>query len=86
MLSFLLKGIIHTDVFYVRLWSTWDLKPVREITFSKSSKPIIRYIYISALFFVYNCGTWHLIKAVKFCGETLMVMSSPVLPQPDILV
>lgn len=26
-----------------RLWSTWDLKPVREITFSKSSKPIIRY-------------------------------------------
>lgn len=26
----------------VRLWSTWDLKPVREITFSKSSKPIIR--------------------------------------------
>ncbi|PKU48571.1 lysosomal-trafficking regulator isoform x1 [Limosa lapponica baueri] len=26
----------------VRLWSTWDLKPVREITFSKSAKPIVR--------------------------------------------
>ena len=26
-----------------RLWSTWDLKPVREITFPKSNKPIIRY-------------------------------------------
>ncbi|XP_078504939.1 lysosomal-trafficking regulator isoform X2 [Lissotriton helveticus] len=25
----------------VRLWSTWDLKPVREITFPKSNKPII---------------------------------------------
>lgn len=33
----------------VRLWSTWDLKPVREITFSKSSKPIIRCA--AALFF-----------------------------------
>ncbi|XP_069463086.1 lysosomal-trafficking regulator [Ambystoma mexicanum] len=25
----------------VRLWSTWDLKPVREITFPKSNKPIV---------------------------------------------
>lgn len=29
----------------VRLWSTWDLKPVREITFPKSSKPIISLTY-----------------------------------------
>lgn len=28
--------------FSFRLWSTWDLKPVREITFSKSAKPIVR--------------------------------------------
>ncbi|XP_066238803.1 lysosomal-trafficking regulator isoform X1 [Saccopteryx leptura] len=25
----------------IRLWSTWDLKPVREITFPKSNKPIV---------------------------------------------
>ncbi|XP_064408757.1 lysosomal-trafficking regulator [Latimeria chalumnae] len=31
----------------VRLWSTWDLKPVREITFPKSSKPIISLTYSS---------------------------------------
>ncbi|KAK2086017.1 hypothetical protein P7K49_035442, partial [Saguinus oedipus] len=29
----------------VRLWSTWDLKPVREITFPKSNKPIIREVF-----------------------------------------
>ncbi|KAM6997778.1 LOW QUALITY PROTEIN: lysosomal-trafficking regulator [Tautogolabrus adspersus] len=39
----------------VRLWSTWDLKPVREITFSKSSKPIISLTY--------SCDGHHLYTA-----------------------
>ncbi|KAM9477784.1 lysosomal-trafficking regulator isoform 2-T2 [Clarias gariepinus] len=34
-----IAGGLHNGV--VRLWSTWDLKPVREITFPKSNKPII---------------------------------------------
>ncbi|KAJ8248339.1 hypothetical protein GJAV_G00240950 [Gymnothorax javanicus] len=29
----------------IRLWSTWDLRPVREIAFPKSNKPIISLIY-----------------------------------------
>ncbi|MCJ8730848.1 hypothetical protein PDJAM_G00189080 [Pangasius djambal] len=36
-----IAGGLHNGV--VRLWSTWDLKPVREITFPKSNKPIVRY-------------------------------------------
>uniref|UniRef100_A0A8C2YX04 Lysosomal trafficking regulator n=1 Tax=Cyclopterus lumpus TaxID=8103 RepID=A0A8C2YX04_CYCLU len=39
----------------VRLWSTWDLKPVREVTFSKSSKPIISLTY--------SCDGHHLYTA-----------------------
>ncbi|XP_049456199.1 lysosomal-trafficking regulator isoform X5 [Epinephelus fuscoguttatus] len=39
----------------VRLWSTWDLKPVREITFSKSSRPIISLTY--------SCDGHHLYTA-----------------------
>ncbi|KAF6725608.1 Lysosomal-trafficking regulator [Oryzias melastigma] len=39
----------------VRLWSTWDLKPVREITFAKSSKPIISLTY--------SCDGHHLYTA-----------------------
>ncbi|XP_019602532.2 lysosomal-trafficking regulator isoform X1 [Rhinolophus sinicus] len=31
----------------VRLWSTWDLKPVREITFPKSDKPIVSLTFSS---------------------------------------
>ncbi|CAG09550.1 unnamed protein product, partial [Tetraodon nigroviridis] len=40
----------------VRLWSTWDLKPVREITFSKSSKPIIRWAAATAAPFLRLLG------------------------------
>ncbi|NXA26782.1 LYST regulator, partial [Ibidorhyncha struthersii] len=39
----------------VRLWSTWDLKPVREITFSKSAKPIISLTF--------SCDGHHLFTA-----------------------
>uniref|UniRef100_A0A8C7INE5 Lysosomal trafficking regulator n=1 Tax=Oncorhynchus kisutch TaxID=8019 RepID=A0A8C7INE5_ONCKI len=39
----------------VRLWSTWDLKPVREITFPKSNKPIISLTY--------SCDGHHLYTA-----------------------
>ncbi|TNM99905.1 hypothetical protein fugu_012938 [Takifugu bimaculatus] len=39
----------------VRLWSTWDLKPVREITFPKSSRPIISLTY--------SCDGHHLYTA-----------------------
>lgn len=39
----------------VRLWSTWDLKPVREITFPKSNKPIISLTF--------SCDGHHLYTA-----------------------
>ncbi|KAL4641356.1 lysosomal-trafficking regulator-like [Arapaima gigas] len=39
----------------VRLWSTWDLKPVREITFPKSSRPIVSLTY--------SCDGHHLFTA-----------------------
>ncbi|XP_023692044.2 lysosomal-trafficking regulator isoform X2 [Paramormyrops kingsleyae] len=39
----------------VRLWSTWDLKPVREITFPKSSKPIVSLTF--------SCDGHHLYTA-----------------------
>ncbi|KYO18832.1 lysosomal-trafficking regulator isoform D [Alligator mississippiensis] len=39
----------------VRLWSTWDLKPVREITFSKSNKPIVSLTF--------SCDGHHLYTA-----------------------
>ncbi|XP_061693071.1 lysosomal-trafficking regulator isoform X3 [Syngnathoides biaculeatus] len=39
----------------VRLWSTWDLKPVREITFPKSCKAIISLTY--------SCDGHHLYTA-----------------------
>ncbi|XP_004691083.1 PREDICTED: lysosomal-trafficking regulator [Condylura cristata] len=39
----------------VRLWSTWDLKPVREITFPKSNKPIVSLTF--------SCDGHHLYTA-----------------------
>ncbi|XP_053155888.1 lysosomal-trafficking regulator isoform X2 [Hemicordylus capensis] len=39
----------------VRLWSTWDLKPVREITFLKSNKPIVSLTF--------SCDGHHLYTA-----------------------
>ncbi|XP_066461496.1 lysosomal-trafficking regulator [Eleutherodactylus coqui] len=39
----------------VRLWSTWDLKPVREITFPKSNKPIVSLAF--------SCDGHHLYTA-----------------------
>ncbi|XP_052428937.1 lysosomal-trafficking regulator isoform X2 [Carassius gibelio] len=39
----------------VRLWSTWDLKPVREITFPKSNRPIISLTF--------SCDGHHLYTA-----------------------
>ncbi|KAJ8285031.1 hypothetical protein COCON_G00038810 [Conger conger] len=39
----------------VRLWSTWDLKPVRDITFPKSNKPIVSLTY--------SCDGHHLYTA-----------------------
>ncbi|XP_006895440.1 PREDICTED: lysosomal-trafficking regulator [Elephantulus edwardii] len=39
----------------VRLWSTWDLKPVREITFPKSHKPIVSLTF--------SCDGHHLYTA-----------------------
>lgn len=48
-------GVINVVVCFsesaFRLWSTWDLKPIREITFPKSNKPIIRYVSCSADYF-----------------------------------
>jgi hypothetical protein len=31
---------------FFRLWSTWDLSPVREITTSFIARPIIRYLFL----------------------------------------
>nr|XP_033792260.1 lysosomal-trafficking regulator isoform X2 [Geotrypetes seraphini] len=39
----------------VRLWSTWDLKPVREIAFPKSNKPIVSLTF--------SCDGHHLYTA-----------------------
>ncbi|XP_054831083.1 lysosomal-trafficking regulator [Eublepharis macularius] len=39
----------------VRLWSTWDLKPVREVTFPKSNKPIVSLTF--------SCDGHHLYTA-----------------------
>ncbi|XP_029450120.1 LOW QUALITY PROTEIN: lysosomal-trafficking regulator-like [Rhinatrema bivittatum] len=39
----------------VRLWSTWDLKPVREIVFPKSNKPIVSLTF--------SCDGHHLYTA-----------------------
>lgn len=48
LLSFYFLALMSSLSFSVfawtlRLWSTWDLKPVREIIFPKSNKPIVRY-------------------------------------------
>ncbi|XP_076831292.1 lysosomal-trafficking regulator isoform X9 [Brachyhypopomus gauderio] len=41
----------------VRLWSTWDLKPVREITFPKSNKPIISLTFSCDGHHLYTAGS-----------------------------
>ncbi|XP_039593798.1 lysosomal-trafficking regulator isoform X4 [Polypterus senegalus] len=60
----------------VRLWSTWDLKPVREITFSKSNRPIVSLTY--------SCDGHHLYTAnsegtvIAWCRRDQQRMKLPM--------
>ncbi|MEJ1284502.1 lysosomal trafficking regulator [Cricetulus griseus] len=60
----------------VRLWSTWDLKPVREITFPKSNKPIISLTF--------SCDGHHLYTAnsdgtvIAWCRKDQQRMKQPM--------
>nr|XP_002717388.2 lysosomal-trafficking regulator isoform X3 [Oryctolagus cuniculus] len=60
----------------VRLWSTWDLKPVREITFPKSSKPIISLTF--------SCDGHHLYTAnsegtvIAWCRKDQQRLKQPM--------
>ncbi|XP_035387672.1 lysosomal-trafficking regulator isoform X3 [Electrophorus electricus] len=60
----------------VRLWSTWDLKPVREITFPKSNKPIISLTF--------SCDGHHLYTAnsegtvIAWCRRDQQRMKLPM--------
>uniref|UniRef100_A0A8C4XEE4 Lysosomal trafficking regulator n=1 Tax=Erpetoichthys calabaricus TaxID=27687 RepID=A0A8C4XEE4_ERPCA len=60
----------------VRLWSTWDLKPVREITFPKSNRPIVSLTY--------SCDGHHLYTAnsegtvIAWCRRDQQKMKLPM--------
>ncbi|KAL7877250.1 hypothetical protein SRHO_G00038930 [Serrasalmus rhombeus] len=60
----------------VRLWSTWDLKPVREVTFPKSNKPIISLTF--------SCDGHHLYTAnnegtvIAWCRRDQQRMKLPM--------
>ncbi|KAM6218970.1 lysosomal-trafficking regulator isoform 2-T2 [Rhynchocyon petersi] len=60
----------------VRLWSTWDLKPVREITFPKSHKPIISLTF--------SCDGHHLYTAnsegtvIAWCRKDQQRLKQPM--------
>uniref|UniRef100_A0A4W3ICA6 Lysosomal trafficking regulator n=1 Tax=Callorhinchus milii TaxID=7868 RepID=A0A4W3ICA6_CALMI len=60
----------------VRLWSTWDLKPVREITFSKSNRPIVSLTF--------SCDGHHLYTAnsdgtvIAWCRKDQQRMKLPM--------
>ncbi|XP_058165487.1 lysosomal-trafficking regulator isoform X2 [Dasypus novemcinctus] len=60
----------------VRLWSTWDLKPVREITFPKSNKPIVSLTF--------SCDGHHLFTAnsegtvIAWCRKDQQRLKQPM--------
>uniref|UniRef100_A0A673T7D4 Lysosomal-trafficking regulator n=1 Tax=Suricata suricatta TaxID=37032 RepID=A0A673T7D4_SURSU len=60
----------------VRLWSTWDLKPVREITFPKSNKPIVSLTF--------SCDGHHLYTAnsdgtvIAWCRKDQQRLKQPM--------
>ncbi|XP_035260055.1 lysosomal-trafficking regulator-like isoform X3 [Anguilla anguilla] len=60
----------------VRLWSTWDLKPVREVTFPKSNRPIVSLTY--------SCDGHHLYTAnsdgtvIAWCRRDQQRMKLPM--------
>ncbi|XP_033860353.3 lysosomal-trafficking regulator-like isoform X2 [Acipenser ruthenus] len=60
----------------VRLWSTWDLKPVREITFPKSNRPVVSLTY--------SCDGHHLYTAnsegtvIAWCRRDQQRMKLPM--------
>uniref|UniRef100_G3TZW2 Lysosomal-trafficking regulator n=1 Tax=Loxodonta africana TaxID=9785 RepID=G3TZW2_LOXAF len=60
----------------VRLWSTWDLKPVREITFPKSHKPIVSLTF--------SCDGHHLYTAnsegtvIAWCRKDQQRLKQPM--------
>ncbi|XP_072912760.1 lysosomal-trafficking regulator isoform X1 [Hemitrygon akajei] len=60
----------------VRLWSTWDLKPVREIIFPKSNRPIVSLTF--------SCDGHHLYTAnidgtvIAWCRKDQQRMKLPI--------
>uniref|UniRef100_G3WJ48 Lysosomal-trafficking regulator n=1 Tax=Sarcophilus harrisii TaxID=9305 RepID=G3WJ48_SARHA len=60
----------------VRLWSTWDLKPVREITFPKSNRPIVSLTF--------SCDGHHLYTAnsdgtvIAWCRKDQQRLKQPM--------
>ncbi|XP_036893214.1 lysosomal-trafficking regulator isoform X1 [Sturnira hondurensis] len=60
----------------VRLWSTWDLKPVREITFPKSNQPIVSLTF--------SCDGHHLYTAnsegtvIAWCRKDQQRLKQPM--------
>ncbi|XP_075388296.1 lysosomal-trafficking regulator [Tenrec ecaudatus] len=60
----------------VRLWSSWDLKPVREITFPKSHKPIVSLTF--------SCDGHHLYTAnsegtvIAWCRKDQQRLKQPM--------
>ncbi|XP_036775204.2 lysosomal-trafficking regulator isoform X2 [Manis pentadactyla] len=60
----------------VRLWSTWDLKPVREITFPKSNTPIVSLTF--------SCDGHHLYTAnsdgtvIAWCRKDQQRLKQPM--------
>uniref|UniRef100_A0A6Q2Z3L6 Lysosomal trafficking regulator n=1 Tax=Esox lucius TaxID=8010 RepID=A0A6Q2Z3L6_ESOLU len=60
----------------VRLWSTWDLKPVREITFPKSNKPIISLTYSSDGHHLYTANSEGTVMA--WCRRDQQRMKLPM--------
>lgn len=71
-------GIISRKTFFVlcRLWSTWDLKPVREIIFPKSNWPIVSLTF--------SCDGHHLYTAnidgtvIAWCRKDQQRMKLPI--------
>ncbi|KAJ7987343.1 hypothetical protein DPEC_G00325500 [Dallia pectoralis] len=60
----------------VRLWSTWDLKPVREITFPKSNRPIVSLTYSSDGHHLYTANSEGTVMA--WCRRDQQRMKLPM--------
>ncbi|XP_027006009.2 lysosomal-trafficking regulator isoform X2 [Tachysurus fulvidraco] len=69
-----IAGGLHNGV--VRLWSTWDLKPVREITFPKSNKPILSLTFSCDGHHLYTTNTEGMV--IAWCRRDQQRMKLPM--------